>query len=687
MILHSKYTTSTKNKLFNKILIANRGEIACRVIRTAKALGIKVTALYSEQDRFSMHTQLADEAVLIGPSPASESYLCQDKVISIAKERGIDAIHPGYGFLSENAIFADRCEKEGIVFIGPPSSAIRDMGSKSASKIIMINAGVPVVPGYHGEDQSDERLHIEAEKIGYPVLIKAVLGGGGKGMRLVERKEDLQDGIDSARREAKKSFDDDRLLLEKFIVKPRHVEVQVFCDKYGNAVYLFERDCSVQRRHQKIIEEAPAPNISEELRERLGQAAVNAAKAVGYVGAGTVEFILDENHQFYFMEMNTRLQVEHPITEMITKQDLVEWQLRVASGQELLLKQEDLKIHGHAFEARIYAENPRNSFLPSPGKIVELSVPETDESIRIDTGVRKGDVVSLFYDPMIAKLIVHGKDRETALKKLNKALKEYHVGGLHTNINFLISLSSHPEFVNANIDTGFIERHKNDLLPEEEEKVHDQFFIFATVKAILDEQKTYKANNTNKNDPFSIMDGKCFNTSHPREFIWEDSVTLQRVHVKAEFINNQIRLVFDNSNVYEVHKILDDKFDVVNLWVRRISGDKHEEMKIKSYVTQSDPSTFFVDKYQLNRIKVGGYKLDEAELTGGLLSPMPGKVVRVMVKENQKVKKGEPLLILEAMKMEHTIKSPIDGIVKKLKYNVGDLVEEKEELIELSEEE
>lgn len=686
MILQSKYTTSSKKKLFNKILIANRGEIACRIIRTAKSLGIKVTALYSEQDRYSMHTQLADEAILIGPSPASESYLNQDKVISIAKERGVDAIHPGYGFLSENAIFADRCEKEGIVFIGPPSSAIRDMGSKSASKIIMINAGVPVVPGYHGEDQSDERLHIEAEKIGYPVLIKAVLGGGGKGMRLVERKEDLQAGIDSARREAKKSFDDDRLLLEKFIVKPRHVEVQVFCDKYGNAVYLFERDCSVQRRHQKIIEEAPAPNISNELREKLGQAAVNAAKAVGYVGAGTVEFILDENHQFYFMEMNTRLQVEHPITEMITKQDLVEWQLRVASGQELMLKQEDLKIHGHAFEARIYAENPRNSFLPSPGKIVELSVPETNESVRIDTGVRKGDVVSLFYDPMIAKLIVHGKDRETALKKLTQALKEYHVGGLHTNINFLISVSSHPEFVKGNIDTGFIERYKDDLLPEEEEKVDDKFFIFATIKAIFDEQNTYRSTQTNKNDPFSIMDGKHFNLSKPREYIWEDSVTLQRVHVKAEFSNDHIRLTFDNSNVYEVEKVLEDKNDVINLWVRQINGTNIKEMKIQSYITQSD-STFFVDKYQINRIEVGGYKLDEAEIAGGLLSPMPGKVVRIMVEENQKVKKGDPLLILEAMKMEHTIKSPIDGFVKKLKYNVGDLVEEKEELIELGEEE
>lgn len=661
-------------------MIANRGEIACRVIRTAKSMGIKVTTLYSEQDRYSMHSQLSDESFLLGPSPASESYLNQDKVIEIAKSRGIQAIHPGYGFLSENAIFADRCEKEGIVFIGPPSSAIRDMGSKSASKNIMIKAGVPVVPGYHGENQSDELLHVEAEKIGYPVLIKAVLGGGGKGMKLVHRKEDLQDGIDSARREAKKSFDDDKLLLEKYILKPRHVEVQVFCDNFGNAVYLFERDCSVQRRHQKVIEEAPAPEISEELRVKLGTAAVNAAKAVGYRGAGTVEFILDENHNFYFMEMNTRLQVEHPITEMITGQDLVEWQLRVASNQELPLTQEQLKINGHAFEARIYAENPRNSFLPSPGPIIELKQPMTNDSVRVDTGVREGDVVSLFYDPMIAKLIVHGKDRETALKKLAKALDEFHVRGLHTNLSFLKTLAVHPEFVKANIDTGFIEKFREDLLPEKVAPLDDINFVFTTLRAFM-EESSYSF--MSQGDPWGIKDSKRINIKNVKEYVWEDPESDYEVKAKLSVENGKkgeenIRIKLDETTEFVV-KNLKRSGEDISAWVQKVGG---LESRL-TFTVSNIQDTYYVGHNQINRVQQGGFTVEGAEVQGGLLAPMPGKVVRIVIEEGQEVKKGDSLIILEAMKMEHTIRAPADGKVKKVNYRVGDLVEEKAELVEI----
>ncbi|KAJ3178835.1 Methylcrotonoyl-CoA carboxylase subunit alpha, mitochondrial, partial [Irineochytrium annulatum] len=418
-----------RKPLFDKILIANRGEIACRVMRTAKKLGVKTVAVYSEADRDAMHVKMADEAYQIGRAASAESYLRMDKIIDVAKRSGAQAIHPGYGFLSENAAFADVVEKSGISFIGPPPQAIIDMGSKSASKEIMIDAGVPVVPGYHGAEQAPEYLKQEAGKMGYPVLIKAIKGGGGKGMRIVDKEEDFLEMLESSKREAIKSFGDDTVLVEKYITRPRHVEVQVFADKLGNAVYLFERDCSVQRRHQKVLEEAPAnvqPHLTPELRLDLGTKAVAAAKAVNYVGAGTVEFILDtDTNKFYFMEMNTRLQVEHPVTEMVTNTDLVEWQLEVASGNRLPRLQADLVLDGHAFEARIYAENPDRGFLPDTGPLRHLSFPAASETVRVETGVRQGDEVSVHYDPMISKLVVKGENRTAALRVLRKALGEF----------------------------------------------------------------------------------------------------------------------------------------------------------------------------------------------------------------------------------------------------------------------
>ncbi|WP_240989707.1 acetyl-CoA carboxylase biotin carboxylase subunit, partial [Cupriavidus taiwanensis] len=455
--------------MFNKILIANRGEIACRVAATCRRLGIRTVAVYSDADAEARHVAFCDEAVHIGGAAARDSYLRADHIIEMAKETGAQAIHPGYGFLSENEAFAEACAAAGLVFIGPPASAIHAMGSKSAAKQLMEQASVPLVPGYHGEDQDPALLRREADRIGYPVLLKASAGGGGKGMRVVESGEGFEAALASVKREASASFGDDKVLVEKYLTRPRHIEIQVFADTHGNCVYLFERDCSVQRRHQKVLEEAPAPGMTEERRRAMGEAAVAAAKAVGYVGAGTVEFIANQDGSFYFMEMNTRLQVEHPVTEMITGQDLVEWQLRVAAGEPLPLAQEQLRIDGHALEARIYAENPDKQFLPSTGTLRFLRTPPAVQfmrgdgvdgnphgpaGVRIDAGVREGDTISPFYDPMIAKLIVWGKDRDEALARMRQALAAYHVVGLSTNVAFLQRLVKSEAFRTADLDTG-----------------------------------------------------------------------------------------------------------------------------------------------------------------------------------------------------------------------------------------
>ncbi|EAL63756.1 methylcrotonyl-CoA carboxylase [Dictyostelium discoideum AX4] len=670
-----------KIKPITKILIANRGEIACRVMRTAKSKGVKTVAVYSEADKNSLHVSMADESYLIGPAAAKESYLCGNKIIDVAKRSGAQAIHPGYGFLSENSDFADLCEREGIIFIGPPSDAIKAMGSKSASKDIMIKAGVPTIPGYHGEDQSMSVLKSEAAKIGYPVLIKAVMGGGGKGMRIVEREEDLEDGVESSKREATASFGDSRVLVEKYLVHPRHVEIQVFADRHGNCVHLFERDCSVQRRHQKIIEEAPAPHLSEELRKKMGDAAVAAAKAVGYVGAGTVEFILSADNSFFFMEMNTRLQVEHPITEMITKQDLVEWQLKVAESQTLPMEQEQLKIHGHSFEARIYAENPDSDFLPGTGKLAHLSTPTPSDTLRVETGVRQGDEVSVYYDPMIAKLVVWDQDREKALRYLRNALDEYHIIGLNTNISFLKRLSTHPSFMAGEVETGFIPIHRESLMAPQAPMSDDSLALAAT--SLLLKEITQQKSKEDPNSPWSSLGGFRINHNLKKQVKFNQKDN--KVVVNVEFIGgggaaangkHNFKVTLDNGNVVEV---LDAKLNQNNETISaHVNGRFYNN--IKSVIVK-DTLTIFNEgqQYQLDIPQDVKPKGADGVL-GSLVSPMPGKITKVMVNVGDMVKKGQPILLMEAMKMEHTIRSPIDGKVESLPYNVNEIVEDKKTL-------
>jgi 3-methylcrotonyl-CoA carboxylase alpha subunit len=488
--------------MFTKVLIANRGEIACRVVKTCRRLGIRTVAVYSEADAGARHVRLADEAVLIGPPPARESYLRIEAVLDAARETGAEAIHPGYGFLSENEDFASACASEGITFIGPPVGAIRAMGSKSAAKRLMEQAGVPLVPGYHGDNQDPDFLKAQADAIGYPVLIKASAGGGGKGMRVVERAEDFDEALASCRREAAASFGDDRVLVEKYLLRPRHIEIQVFADTHGDVVHLFERDCSVQRRHQKVLEEAPAPGLTPERRARMGAAACDAARAVGYVGAGTVEFIAAPDGAFYFMEMNTRLQVEHPVTEMITGQDLVEWQLRVAAGERLPLAQEQLTIRGHAIEGRIYAEDPAKGFLPSTGRLIHLAPPPETLHVRVDSGVEEGDEITPYYDPMIAKLIVWDEDRERACARMLRALAGFRVVGVANNVAFLSRLVACPAFASADLDTGLIERERAFLFPEQE-KAPGEVFALAALAELLSEVQHAAGESARREDPYT----------------------------------------------------------------------------------------------------------------------------------------------------------------------------------------
>jgi len=487
--------------MFSKILIANRGEIACRVMRTAKRLAIRTVAVYSDADEGALHVALADEAYPIGPAAARESYLSIEKILAAARASGAEAIHPGYGFLSENAEFAEACAEAGIVFIGPPAAAIRAMGSKSAAKALMEKAGVPLVPGYHGADQDAALLAKEAKKVGFPVLIKAASGGGGKGMRIVESAADFAAALASAKREAKASFGDDTVLIEKYLTRPRHIEMQIFADRHGNCVHLFERDCSVQRRHQKVVEEAPAPGMDVARRKAMGAAAIAAAKAVAYVGAGTIEFIA-EGDDLFFMEMNTRLQVEHPVTEMITGTDLVEWQLRIAAGEKLPKRQDELQISGHAIEVRLYAEDPTRDFLPATGTLHHLRVPEGDPHIRVDTGVREGDAISIHYDPMIAKLIAWGADRAAALRRLGAALDRYEIVGVTTNRDFLARLATAPDFAAGGVDTGIIARHRDALIPPPA-AAPPRIVAAAALSLLLDQAAASEAAAIASPDPYS----------------------------------------------------------------------------------------------------------------------------------------------------------------------------------------
>ncbi|MBS0513441.1 MAG: acetyl/propionyl/methylcrotonyl-CoA carboxylase subunit alpha [Proteobacteria bacterium] len=661
--------------MFDKILIANRGEIACRVIKTARRMGIKTVAVYSEADANARHVRLADEAVLIGPAAARESYLVVDKIIAAAKATGAQAIHPGYGFLSENEDFCHACEREGIVFIGPPVAAIRAMGSKSEAKKLMEAARVPLTPGYHGDNQEPGYLHQQADAIGYPVLIKAAAGGGGKGMRLVERSEDFIDLLASCKREAISSFGDDHVLVEKYITRPRHIEIQVFGDSHGNVVYLFERDCSVQRRHQKVLEEAPAPGMTPERRAAMGKAAVEAAKAVGYVGAGTVEFIANQDGSFYFMEMNTRLQVEHPVTEMITGLDLVEWQLRVASGEKLPLAQEQLQIRGHALEARIYAEDPAKGFLPSTGRLVHLAPPAEGLHVRVDTGVEEGDEISPHYDPMIAKLIVWDINRDRALARMLQALADYRVVGVANNIEFLSRLTACPAFANADLDTGLIEREKAYLFPEGETVPEDVWLVAALAELVREGQRAQEAARSHRDplSPWHARDGWRLNACARRELVFRLGDVQQAVAVV--YRPDGYRLTVGARSV-----LARGELNPRGLLRVELDGLRMDTTVI---VAAEKRHVFLQGRtWPLTRVDPLLHTGEGAGAEGGLLAPMPGKVIALVAAEGAKVEKGAPLLILEAMKMEHTITAPAAGTVKAFRFAVGDQVGDGAELVE-----
>ena len=667
--------------MFRKILIANRGEIACRVIRTAHRLGIRCVAVYSDADRHALHVKMADEAVYLGAAPARDSYLVIEKVIEAAKQTGAEAIHPGYGFLSENSRFVQACDAAGIVFIGPPVGAIEAMGSKSAAKSIMEKAGVPLVPGYHGKDQNPELLKAEAEKIGYPVLLKATAGGGGKGMRIVEKAADFDQALASAKREAINGFGDDTMLVEKYLVKPRHVELQVFCDSTGQGVYLFERDCSVQRRHQKVIEEAPAPGMTDSLRTQMGDAALKAAQAIGYIGAGTVEFLLDADGSFFFMEMNTRLQVEHPVTEMITGEDLVEWQLKVAAGQPLPKQQSELQIRGHAFEARIYAEDPDHDFLPATGTLSYLRTPEENRHVRVDTGVLEGDEVSIYYDPMIAKLIVWDTSREAALSRMAQALAQYRIAGVTTNTRFLKRLAEAAPFQQADLDTGFIERHQALLFDEKGGSYSPNLLALAALYALLKLNHERQQEATRSRDPWSPwhgFGGWRLNTNPTLNLRFALPEQENPVEVAVEASN-----ATGNKNLWTVrvgeHKLLvegqlnDDRLDaVVNGHHRSIHvADLHNQLTL-----------FTADEQfscQWLRPDLDSHEFDEA--TASLTAPMNGSVVTLLAEAGARVSKGDPLIVIEAMKMEHTLSAPSDGLVAEFFYAAGDLVSQGAELL------
>lgn len=652
--------------MFSKILIANRGEIACRVMRTARHLNIKTVAVYSQADQNALHVKQADEAVYIGPSAPSKSYLVIDNIIAAALKTGAQAIHPGYGFLSENADFAQACTDNNLVFIGPPKSAIESMGSKSAAKSIMQDVGVPLVPGYHGDEQSLEVLKKAADDMGYPVLLKAVAGGGGKGMRQVWSGDDFESALSIARSEALSSFSNADMLVEKYLTAPRHVEFQVFCDAHGNAVHLFERDCTIQRRHQKIIEEAPAPNFSEELRAQMGQAAIRAAKAINYQGAGTIEFLLDQDGSFYFMEMNTRLQVEHPITEMISGQDLVEWQLRVANQEPLPLKQSNLKINGHAFEARIYAEDPSNDFMPTAGKLTGLIEPSLNNSVRVDTGVLEGDEVSPFYDPMISKLIVWGDTRPAALAKLKNALNDYKISGITTNIAFLKRLAAHQPFANAELDTGFIEHHQKSLLSSAESDDTPLLPIMALF-LVLDKRRKRLASVWNQSNAWRL------NQSNTQTL----SITVN---------GNDHRLqLSDLAGRYRID-IADSAYDLTaelkhNRLEAVIDGHKRSFTILDSnhgYCLFSDDQAM---EFAVTKLDLGD--INSRKSIGNFKAPMNGTIVEVLVSKGDAVKKDQALIIIEAMKMQHTIKAPSDGEVSEIFYTLGDLVDGGAELLSL----
>ncbi|MGB0834964.1 MAG: acetyl/propionyl/methylcrotonyl-CoA carboxylase subunit alpha [Psychrobium sp.] len=663
--------------MFDKILIANRGEIACRIIQTAQKMGVRCVALYSDADKDALHVKMADEAFHIGQAPSKDSYLRMDRILEAAKESGAQAIHPGYGFMSENVDFAKACLDNNITFIGPPVEAIDAMGSKSAAKAIMTDAGVPLVPGYHGDNQDEAFLKEQSLAIGYPQLLKAAYGGGGKGMRVVESADEFDAALASTKREAIASFGNDKMLIERYLTKPRHVEIQVFADNHGNCIYLSERDCSIQRRHQKVIEEAPAPNLSEETRVAMGEAAVAAAKAINYQGAGTVEFLFDEDGSFYFMEMNTRLQVEHPVTEMITGLDLVGWQLKVANNEKLPLEQSQVTVDGHAIEVRIYAEDPDNEFLPATGKLNYLRQPEPSNHVRVDTGVIQGDEVSSFYDPMIAKLIVWDETRDRAIARMNRALDDYRISGLKTNLGFLTNLVNAQPFKDVELDTGFIEKHDALLFSDKTETCYKSLML-ACLATLAKEDAPIQPHRTN-NDPFSpwnINNGWRLNeqASHLVE-LTDENDNSHSVRVGVE--GNGYVFNFDGERFDATASVNGDHL------VATINGHKTSLL----FDVTSEQVTLFIkqDVHHFTRKSDGsaGFDVDESE--DKLTAPMNGTIVEVPVAAGQSVKEGDVLVIMEAMKMEYSITATHDGVVSEVFFAAGDMVKDGDQLVELSE--
>ena len=662
--------------MFGRVLVANRGEIACRVIRTARRLGLHSVAVYSDADADALHVAMADEARRIGGPEPRDSYLVAERIIDAALSTGAEAVHPGYGFLSENAAFAEMCADAGLVFIGPSPEAIRAMGSKIAAKALMEAAGVPVTPGYHGTAQDPDLLRRAAEEIGYPLLVKASAGGGGRGMRVVRLAADLEDALAAAAREAAAAFGDGALLLERFLERPRHIEVQVFADRLGNAVHLFERDCSIQRRHQKIVEEAPGPGLDVGLRSRLGETAVAAAQAIGYEGAGTVEFLLAPDGAFYFMEMNTRLQVEHPVTEMITGLDLVEWQLRVAAGEPLPLVQEDISASGHAIEVRLYAEDPERDFLPAGGVIDHLRFPAETQHVRVDSGVREGDAVGTFYDPMIAKLIVWDTTRPAALRRLRTALAGVQIVGPRTNTAFLSAVAAHPAYAAGEVHTGFIEAHRADLLPAAV-PADPRFLALASLDVLLSrdaEARAAAARSSDRYSPWHSTSGWRLNDDnhHVLTFLSGDDAHQVIIHYRKDSVvlelGEHAAPVAASGEIDESGDLLAtlDGAQVRATVVRR--GDALTIMcgGVSHRLVLDDPVAH----------------ADVQDATGsGLRAPMPGRIIAAPVAAGDAVARGALLVVLEAMKMEHAITAPADGVVARVHVAVGEQVEEGAELV------
>jgi 3-methylcrotonyl-CoA carboxylase alpha subunit len=658
--------------VFSKLLIANRGEIACRVIRTARGMGIATIAVYSDADAAALHVAMADEARRIGPPPARDSYLNIAAIVEAATASGADAVHPGYGFLSENPEFAEACTAAGLVFVGPPVSAIRAMGSKAAAKALMAANGVPVVPGYHGDDQDPSRLLAEAEKIGFPVILKASAGGGGRGMRIVSKTEEFTRALDGAKREAKGAFGDERMLVERYLDRPRHIEVQVFGDSHGNLVHLFERDCSIQRRHQKVIEEGPAPGLEPAVRQALGVAAIAAAKAVQYVGAGTVEFIAPakEPAEFSFMEMNTRLQVEHPVTEAVTGLDLVEWQLRVAAGEKLPLTQKEIILSGHAIEVRLYAENPNRNFLPATGTLHRLRLPQGN-GIRVDSGVREGDTVTPFYDPLMAKIIAFGDGRDAARRHLARALSNTAVLGVLTNLGFLHRVAVDAEFAAGAIDTGFIERRRDNVLPPAEPAPD-----FAVAAAALQGLSAHAGARTSHASPWLQTDGWRPNLPPaPQTLVFRSGGEEIAVDAISEAADWRLRLRGHERRAAAIPGSAGRLAVTLDGEHRTVTVLEHTAA-IGVFLGGQSWHFDIVDPLAL---PAGAHAT-----VGRLTAPMPGRVVQLLVVPGAAVRRGQPLVVVEAMKMEHTIAAPRDGVVEAVRCAVGDLVEEGAELIVLA---